>query len=70
MTRAQALAMLGFAHTQNNAAAAAVDCLRAAIEPIRLFRPGHAWFTLLLADAYLLQHNTAVARSLFETGCS
>jgi tetratricopeptide (TPR) repeat protein len=68
MTRAQALALLGYAHTENGDPAVGIDCLRAAIEPVRPFKPGHAWFTVLLGDAHVLRHDLAVARPLFETG--
>jgi DNA-binding SARP family transcriptional activator len=68
MTRAQAIGLLGYAHTENGDAATGIDCLRASIEPLRPFRPGHAWFTVLLGDAHVLRHDLAVARALFETG--
>ena len=67
LTRAQALAMLGFAHLEAGNPHAAVERLRAAIEPVRPFRPGHAWFTVMLADAHMLQQDWGVARALFET---
>ena len=68
VTRAQALGLLGYGYLEMGDAPSAIQFLEQSLEPVAQARPSHAWFSILLGEAYLAGGDLDRARTLLTRG--